>query len=205
MVKCDDFGRYFGNEKIIKSNCFPLKSDDIKCNQLFQWLNELKNNKLIEFYIGTDDKTYLQLTTWDKHQQIRAKKSKFPDVKSFDINCNQLQTIVPVIQSNPIRIRESESITEQSPLEKAVCDFIEFRKKSKKPMTEKAITLFKNKLNKMAEDDETKIAIIDQSILKGWTDIYPLKEQGGGQSEYTKGTKSVCKDTDKYSKVGFTL
>lgn len=87
MVKADDFGAYYGNESIIKSTCFPLKSDEIKCDQVKAWLIELVNAGLIYHYIAEDGRKYIQLVKWDKHQQIRAKKRKFPQ---FDINCNQM-------------------------------------------------------------------------------------------------------------------
>lgn len=87
MVKADDFGVYFGNEQIIKNTCFPLKSSEIKLKQVESWLNELVNAGLLFAYIAEDGKKYVQFTKWAKHQQIRAKKSKYP---LFDSTCNQL-------------------------------------------------------------------------------------------------------------------
>jgi len=48
-----------------------------------------------------DGHRYLQLTAWERHQSIRAKKSKFPEPPSDEINCLQVHADVPVIQSNP--------------------------------------------------------------------------------------------------------
>ena len=67
-------------------------------------------------------------------------------------------------------------------LEIAIDDFKEFRKKIKKPMTDRAVELLIDKLNKLASDDETKIAILDQSIVNGWQGIFPLKEDTQRQS-----------------------
>lgn len=62
-------------------------------------------------------------------------------------------------------------------LNAAIHDFIEMRKKIKKPMTDHAIDLFLKKLDKISgADDELAIKIIEESILKSWTDIYPLKD-----------------------------
>lgn len=77
MVNADDFGRYFGNPVIIKSKCFPLKADDIHSDQVSEWLDELLNAGLIDRY-AVDGKQYVHFCKWDKHQSIRAKKSKFP-------------------------------------------------------------------------------------------------------------------------------
>ena len=87
MVKADDFGVYFGNEQIIKNTCFPLKSSEIKLKQVASWLNELINAGLIFAYVAEDGKKYIQFVKWAKHQQIRAKKSKYP---LFDSDCNQV-------------------------------------------------------------------------------------------------------------------
>ena len=110
MVKVDDFGVYFGNEQIIKNTCFPLKSSEIKVKQVESWLNELVKAGLLFAYVAEDGKKYVQFTKWAKHQQIRAKKSKYP---LFDSTCNQLisddcNSCRNPIQSNPIEI-QSES------------------------------------------------------------------------------------------------
>jgi hypothetical protein len=70
--------------------------------------------------------------------------------------------------------KESKEI---SALDAAIESFKEFRKKVKKPMTDRAVELFLKELDKLAQDDESKIAIINQSILKGWLTVYPIKEQ----------------------------
>ena len=110
MVKADDFGVYFGNEQIIKNTCFPLKSSEIKLKQVESWLNELVNAGLLFAYIAEDGKKYVQFTKWSKHQQIRAKKSKYP---LFDSTCNQLFADDDNSCRNPIQY-EIQSISAQS-------------------------------------------------------------------------------------------
>lgn len=110
MVKVDDFGVYFGNEQIIKNTCFPLKSSDIKVKQVESWLNELVKAGLLFAYMAEDGKKYVQFTKWSKHQQIRAKKSKYP---LFDSTCNQLLADDGNSCRNPIQY-EIQSISAQS-------------------------------------------------------------------------------------------
>ena len=119
MVKADDFGAYFGNEQIVKSECFPLKADALKSSTVKKWLDELSAAGLIVQYVAQDGRKYLKLVKWEAHQQIRAKKSKFPQCDgtcnqliSDDSNCKQSQANVPVIQSNPI---QSESEYKSNP------------------------------------------------------------------------------------------
>lgn len=87
IVQADDFGRYFGNPSIVKSNCFPLKDEKIHSAQVDSWLDELEKAGLITRY-SVDGRKYVFFCKWDKHQNRRAKESKFP---APDNNCNQMQ------------------------------------------------------------------------------------------------------------------
>lgn len=63
-------------------------------------------------------------------------------------------------------------------LNAAFADFVEMRKKIKKPLaTERAVDLAIKEVNKLSGGDSVKaIAIINQSILRGWQGLFPLKE-----------------------------
>lgn len=181
MVNCDDFGRLDARTPILKAKLYPLKENMKSCDieRYLLKLSEIKPTPLIFLYENEGIK-YLQMVKWDKHQQIRAKRSKYPahndqnsTMISNDINCNQLPTYVP---ENPIQ-SESKSESNKSALESAIDDFKEFRKKIKKPMTEKAVELLLKDLDKFAADDEAKIEILDRSILNGWQGVFPLKNE----------------------------
>jgi len=60
-------------------------------------------------------------------------------------------------------------------LKEAVKEFKLFRRNIRKPMTEKAVDLLLAKLR--IYDDATAVKMIEQSIERGWTTVYPLKEQ----------------------------
>lgn len=90
IVKADDFGLFHGNPKIIIGNCFPLSSP--KESKVQSWLDELCRAGLIVMYIADDGKKYLKLLSWDKHQQRRATKSKFPHPVLSDITCEQMKS-----------------------------------------------------------------------------------------------------------------
>jgi len=180
MVNCDDYGRFDARVPILKARLYPLK-DNVKSSDIERYLIKLSNIKptpLIVLYLS-DNIRYLQMTKWDKHQQIRAKRSKYPAFNgetstmiSNDINGNQMIAYVPVIQSES----ESESESNKTALESAVDDFKEFRKKIKSPMVGKAMTLLTNKLEELAPGDEaTKIKMLEQSIMNGWKSVYELK------------------------------
>lgn len=76
------------------------------------------------------------------------------------------------------KVEESKVI---SPLAQAVEDFREYRRKMKKPMTDRAVELLYQKLDELAGNNEKdKIAILQQSIVNGWQGVFPLKDQRSG-------------------------
>lgn len=61
-----------------------------------------------------------------------------------------------------------------SELNQVWLDFLEMRKKIRSPMTERAQYLMVKKLEKF--DVETAKAMLEQSIISSWKDVWPLKE-----------------------------
>ena len=77
--------------------------------------------------------------------------------------------------------KSSASFVADDDLNAAIISFMEFRKKIKKPMTETAIKLMIEKLNKLTPNIKEQIEIINQSILNGWQGIFPLKQETTNQ------------------------
>ena len=82
IVKVDDFGLYYGSPKILASLLFPLNVPTEK--KVSSWLAELVNGGLVATYRGEDGRQYLKLLSWDKHQNRRATKPKYPLPQEFD-------------------------------------------------------------------------------------------------------------------------
>lgn len=97
IVKCDDYGILDARPKILKAKLFPLK--DVAESHLTSALNALSTAGLVRLY-ESEGRPYLQLVTWHVHQQIRAKKSKYP---TPDINCNQMISDDIKCSRNPIQ------------------------------------------------------------------------------------------------------
>ena len=77
IVKCDDYGVYYGHEQIIKNTCFAANADQIPTDQIVKNLMELEIANLIERY-EVNGKRYIHITTWHDHQKIRNKNPKYP-------------------------------------------------------------------------------------------------------------------------------
>lgn len=119
LVQCDDFGRLDARPSVLRSRCFPLKLDKTSDELINQWIAELVAAALI-FTYSVADKTYLQVTKWHLHQQLRAARSKYPEptsipeaLKSIDFKRNQLKSI-DSLNPNPNRESESDSESEKS-------------------------------------------------------------------------------------------
>lgn len=119
IVNCDDYGILDARSKILKAKLFPLK-ENITVKKIENILARLESLKMIILYEYKEVR-YLKMSSWEKHQQVRAKRSKYPtldtegvELITDEIKCNQEITNVPVIQSNPIRIQsESNPYSEQ--------------------------------------------------------------------------------------------
>nr|DAT67290.1 MAG TPA: helix-turn-helix domain protein [Caudoviricetes sp.] len=84
--------------------------------------------------------------------------------------------------------------TQNEDLQNALKAFLQMRSFIKKPMTEYALKLMLKKLDELGNTDDTKIAILNQSITNNWQCIFPLK------NEYTKQEKQPEK---KYDQNGY--
>ena len=87
LVHCDDYGLMDARPAILRAKCFPLKVDKIKLSQIEKWLHSLVKNQLIALY-EYDGRPYLKMLSWEKHQQIRSRKTKYP-LPPEDIPCNR--------------------------------------------------------------------------------------------------------------------
>ena len=81
-------------------------------------------------------------------------------------------------QSKPVENFDSiiQKSTESTELREALVEFVKFRKLIKKPMTNKALELIIAKLNKLGQSDRERVAILNQSIERGWAGVFALKD-----------------------------
>ena len=69
-----------------------------------------------------------------------------------------------------------EWISTHPPLLAAWNAYLEMRKKIRKPATARAMIMACNKLENLRDQGQLPVAVLNQSVLKCWTDVYPLKE-----------------------------
>jgi hypothetical protein len=77
LVVADDYGRFNSDPAIVRSVCFPLLTDAIKCTRIEKALDELIRSGIARFYVA-EKKVIGELVNFTRFQTPRAKKSKFP-------------------------------------------------------------------------------------------------------------------------------
>lgn len=71
----DDYGCFHANEKLLRSNLFPLLLEVVKEADISRWLTECQKTGLIVIY-DADGKKYLQIL--DFRQRLDRAKAKYP-------------------------------------------------------------------------------------------------------------------------------
>lgn len=90
---------------------------------------------------------------------------------------------------------------ETTPFGQALEDFVAYRKAIKKPLTDRAIKLIVNKLEKLEPHSvENRIKILEQSMVNGWVGVFELKE--GDYYGYTKNAEKPKGNGQTYDNIG---
>ena len=126
------------------------------------------------------------------------------------LNTNKLNTKVlntnnkkvSKAQSKPVENFDSiiQKSTESTELREALVEFVKFRKLIKKPMTNKALELIIAKLNKLGQSDRERVAIINQSIERGWAGVFSLKDEEPQSKGYQVDPRKLYNMPESYLK-----
>lgn len=80
-----------------------------------------------------------------------------------------------------------ESYTDNTDLKECIKDFIKMRAAIKKPLTDRALKILLDKLDKLESTEDRKIKVLEQSIMNSWQGIFVLKEE---VTDYVKSTSN---------------
>ncbi len=113
----------------------------------------------------------ITICKWEEYQSEEIKQPTKQPTKSLEFN--QQTTTTKEIQE------EKKEINIDIPkfLKQTIKEFIEMRNKIKKPLTNKALNMLLNNLNKLGKNDPEKIMILEQSIFHCRQGIFPLKDE----------------------------
>lgn len=134
-------------------------------------LKTLKNEQQIEQQTTTKNRL-ITVLNWCKYQS-----SEQQNEQRVNNNCTTSEQQVNTYK-NDKNIKNDKKDIYIGDCEEEFQSFVEFRKRVKKPMTDYAVYLMKKKLTELTDNEEERKDILRQSVLKGWTDIYPLDKKG---------------------------
>lgn len=129
-------------------------------------------------------------------------ENRCTDIQCTEVQCTENQPQINTNKQNTKELNTNEykeknikkesvnsviaEYTENKDLQDALHDFVDMRTKARKPLTVRAMKLSLNELDKLAVDDMTKIAIVNQSIVHSWLTFYKLQNNNGGQRQLTR-------------------
>ena len=97
IVNCDDYGRFDARTAILKARLFPLK-ERISLKDIESARVKLADIGCVRLY-EVDSKPYLYLPAWEVHQNVRAKKSKYPQPNEETEKACDLHKITKLVSS----------------------------------------------------------------------------------------------------------
>jgi len=173
---------------------------DIRCqSEIIKDLINLNIFEKDEKYFWSSD-VFEKMKSFDKIRKIKSKAGKASATsrkekpKQDEQNSTRVQHVLNRTstepQQNSTRVEQYNIIqyNKNKPKEiyidilefsenfkKALDDWIEFRKKIKKPLTDRAIELGISKLQSLHSEEYLQIQAINQSIEHGWTTFYTVK------------------------------
>lgn len=135
---------------------------------------------------------YIKIINFDGRRRfLKSSLPKFgrcPKICEVDSQNLGHSNITNNVAANKERKKEEtfdsifESRKVDGELKEAFVELIKARKLNGKKMTNRALELAIEKVRRMADDEKTQIAIINQSIENGWQGLFPLKREEATQS-----------------------
>lgn len=179
-------------------------------NTINSVLNELEDNNYLvrrrrycngkisewEYIIFENNENHDEELLHLKNEDLENEDLEIQDLENRDVYKITKQLSTNRLNTNEYKEKniKKESVnsviaeyTENKDLQDALHGFVEMRNKARKPLTARAMKLSLNKLNELALDDVTKIAIVNQSIVHSWLTFYKLQNNNnGGQRQLTR-------------------
>jgi len=134
------------------------------------------------------------LNRWNKPKvdanalQTQSEGNAIKESKEKETKENESKLLLPKVTK--------DSLFKNEVLQSHFLEFLEMRKKIKKPMTKKAQELFKTKLEKLSNKNiQLATEIINQSILNCWQDIYELKTTQNNNGKSINNDRKISEDS----------
>lgn len=132
----------------------------------------------------TDEKSILQNCQMEDTNLSNAFDTDVTPIPNINTNNK------PYINTNKKKSVKTDIVYDEDPdVNQAIKDYIAYRKEIKVKMTDRAIELMLKRLNELGSTNTEKIAIINQSIERGWKGLFELKDDSNDNAKKTSQNK----------------
>lgn len=174
-------------------DCLMQDAKGVKDKSLLTFISESVNDEDLVQTVKTFLQTIKEEST--KEENIINDNDNDND-SNVDVTSHDTSTIrkrnvddVSKLRGHDLELAKTYGFTVDEGLLSAFTDFYRMRKSIKKPMSERAVLMLRNELEKLAPGDiPLKISILNQSSFYCWQGVYPIKSefQRDSQTDYGK-------------------
>lgn len=172
---------------------FALQSDYEKIKSIINDFDLFKFSENGDFFYSKSLLNRMKIKEQKSENGTKAAKIRWENQRlnanalQSDYNCNTNVIQGKEKKGKKIKVNESkekenekkvnEILNNKSENFKLVFDnFLDMRIKKKAPMTQNAKFLILNELKNLSSDEQVQIKILNQSIMKTWSGVFPLKQ-----------------------------
>lgn len=137
-------------------------------NTIYKALKRLEKYEMVTIS-ATNKKTVINICNWSKYQYDGNQSGN----NKVTTNEQQSNTLIR-IKNKELRNKTDVPV----PLKEIINLYSEHRAKLKAPLSDHAIKLTLNKLERLSPNDyQTQISIVEQSIERGWKGVFALSDK----------------------------
>jgi hypothetical protein len=189
------------NGYAMQCQCQPIKASEFISDciafKLFESDGEyFWSNSLIRRMSGKDKRAELgreaALKRWNKNADSEPNANPLPthcvpnakrkEKKRIDSNDSPTGESVD-ISSISKRDTVINEYSANEAVRKEIREYIKMRQRISDPMTDHAVDLMLGRLSSLASSDAMKVAVLQQSIERGWKTVYELKQEAHNPSK----------------------
>lgn len=200
------------NEKLLYGEIAALTQKDGTCwatNKYFAELYDTTNETISRYLSHLKEKGYITMAfQYSKENEKLIEKRIIGIDKNINIPCQKNQEgidenvkenntsnnnnipPIPPKRGNARKAKQDDSVLEilnayecSDELRQALLDFMEERKKKRKPVSDRALKLLLKNLDTLSSQEKEKTEIVEQSIMNGWLGFFPLRKNGVSTSQ----------------------
>lgn len=184
MSVVDDFGRYYADHGLLHAACYPRQLTKVTDADIGKWLRACVDAGLVSVYPAQDGESYLQVL--DFGQQVRAKKSKFPQMLG---DCAASATQVSSEGTASAHLDVSVSVSEDVKAAPFVAPawipwdtwaaYLKTRSGKRAKNEPHALGLIVADLEKFRAMGHDPVTVLNNSIKGGWAGVFEPKQSHG--------------------------